>query len=161
MAPVEIPRELLEQCFAHGVNTYPEEGCGVLSGPLHQPPLLDGFHLVENIINRMHQEDPERYPRTAGRGYFMDPAEMMRLEKQFANQGRMLKAIFHSHVDVGAYFSQEDMDRALWAGQPILPGVAYLVCGIKNRQPDGAMLAWFDERSGGFKTGPVDGAPGG
>jgi adenylyltransferase/sulfurtransferase len=152
---------MLEQCYAHGVKTYPEEGCGVLSGPLHQPPLMDGYHPVENIINRMHEEDPERYPRTAERGYYMDPVEMMRLEKQFSAGGRRLKAIFHSHVDVGAYFSQEDIDRALWAGQPILPGVAYLVCGIKNRQPDGAMLAWFDEQSGEFKTGPVNSTPGG
>ena len=161
MPSIKISQEMLAQCFAHGVKAYPEEGCGVLSGPLEEPPLTNGVHPVENIINRMHEEDPERYPRTAERGYFMDPVEMMRLEKLFSAQERKLKVIFHSHVDVGAYFSQEDIDRALWAGQPILPGVAYLVCGIKNREPDGAILAWFDEQSGEFKTEPVESAPGG
>lgn len=161
MPPIKIPPELLEQCFAHGMKSYPEEGCGVLSGPAEQAAPVDGLHPVENIIDRMHEEDPERYPRTAGQGYFMDPVEMMRLEKKFSAEGKALKAIFHSHVDVGAYFSREDIERALWAGQPILPGVAYLVCGIKNRRPDGAILAWFDDGSGEFKTAPVGNAPGG
>ncbi len=81
---------------------------------------------------------------------------MMRLEKELAAQGRKIKAIFHTHVDVGAYFSEEDSTRALWAGRPVLPGVAYLVCGIKDREPDGAILAYFDESKETFATVPVE-----
>lgn len=156
MSHIPIPPELLRQCYEHGGQTYPEEGCGVLSGPVGNEGALDGYHPVPNILNRMHAEDPERYPRTAARGYLMDPAELMGLEKQFAGQGRRMKVIFHTHVDVGAYFSQEDIDRALWAGQPIVPGVSYLVCGIKDHKPDGAILAVFDKASGTFLTHPVD-----
>lgn len=155
MSRMKIAPELLEKCFAHGAEAYPEEGCGVLSGPKDAEEVADAYHPVANILNRMHEEDPERYPRTAERGYFMDPVEMMRLEKQFSSEGSRLKVIVHSHVDVGAYFSQEDIDRALWAGQPIMPGVAYLVCGIKQGQPDGAILAWFDQERGEFTTQTV------
>ena len=158
MPPLPIPSHLLEKCFAHGRETYPEEGCGVLSGPIGAGETLDGVHPVPNILNRMHHEDPERYPRNAANGYLMDPAEMMRLEKRFSAEGRRIKVIFHSHVDVGAYFSEEDITRALWAGAPILPGVSYLVCGIKNQAPDGAIIAWFDEERAEFLTAPVESA---
>ncbi len=151
-----IPKPLLERCFAHGAATYPEEGCGVLSGPAGGDT-VDGWHVIANVLNAMHAEDPQRYPRTAAEGYFMDPAAMMRLEKSLAAQGRAVKVIFHTHVDVGAYFSQEDKTRALWAGEPLLPGIVYLVCGVRQRQPDGAILAWFDEATRDFATAPVQG----
>lgn len=164
MTQLTLPAHLLEQCYAHGRSAYPEEGCGVLSGPADDEGALDGAivgvvdtcHPLANIINQMHEEDPGRYPRTGKNAYFIDPGEMMRLDKALNAKGHKIKAIFHSHVDVGAYFSQEDKDRALWAGQPILPGIGYLVCGIKDGQPDGAVLAYFDDAAGDFLTVPVD-----
>lgn len=154
-APLTIPRDLLERCYAHGAGTYPEEGCGVLSGPAEGDG-VDAWHPIANVLNRMHAEDPERYPRTGSDGYFMDPAEMMRLERALKAEGRAVKVIVHTHVDVGAYFSAEDKTRALWAGSPIIPGMLYLVCGVKERQPDGAILAWFDEAAHDFATAQVD-----
>ena len=117
---------------------------------------LDAWPPSASALNRMHAEDPQRYPRTAAEGYFMDPAEMMRLERSLAAQGRAVKVIVHSHVDVGAYFSQEDKTRALWAGEPLLPGIVYLVCGVQARQPDGAILDWFDEATRDFTTAPLE-----
>jgi len=155
MKSISIPPELLEQCFAHGREAYPEEGCGVLSGPENEPEALESCHPLPNILNRMHEEDPGRYPRTAANGYLIDPAGLLRLEKDLAARGHKIKIIFHSHVDVGAYFSEEDVNRALWAGQPVMPGVSYLVCGVKDGQPDGAILAYFGEEVGTFLTLPV------
>jgi adenylyltransferase/sulfurtransferase len=157
MTAPAIPPHLLAQCYAHGAETYPEEGCGVLSGPADDPAALDAWHPIPNILNAMHDEDPERYPRTAANGYFMDPATMMRLDKELAASGRRSKVIVHSHVDVGAYFSAEDKTRALWAGEPILPGMAYLVCGVKDRRPDGSILAYYDPALRDFATVPVAG----
>lgn len=147
----EIPQAVLALCFAHGAETYPEEGCGVLSGP-KEANVADTFHPIPNILNRLHAEDPERYPRTAAEGYVLDPEVHVRLERDLQAQGREIKVIVHSHVDVGAYFSQEDKDRATWAGEPLLPGMVYLVCGVKARAPDGAILAYFDEAQRGFAT---------
>lgn len=157
-APLTIPPALLEQCYAHGAATYPEEGCGVLSGPA-DGDTVDAWHPIPNVLNAMHAEDPERYPRTAAEGYFMDPAAMMRLEKALGTQGRKVKFIVHSHVDVGAYFSAEDKTRALWPGTdlPAMPGMVYLVCGVKARRPDGAILAWYDDVERAFVTAPVEG----
>jgi len=150
MTLLVISPDLLRLCFAHGAEGYPEEICGVLSGPAGEPERLAAAHPLPNIQTRLHGEDPERYPRTAREGYVLDPREHMLLERKLGREGQAIRVIYHSHVDVGAYFSAEDQRQALWDGRPLWPGVAYLVCGIKNRQPDGAVLAWFDDRSGQF-----------
>lgn len=151
MKLVEISPQLLEQCFEHGGKAYPEEGCGLLSGPADSEE-VDTFHPIDNIINRLHQEDPKGYPRTGKDGYVLDPQAMHALEKSLTLQKRKIKVIVHSHVDVGAYFSDEDKNRATWAGEPLLPGVVYLVCGVKEHKPDGAIIAYFDEDTRAFQT---------
>ena len=70
-----------------------------------------------------------------------------------ASQGLQGQA---AHVEVGAYFSEEDVKQATWDGNPILPGLIYLVCGIKQHQPDGAILAAFNEQTKVFDTHPVE-----
>jgi proteasome lid subunit RPN8/RPN11 len=79
----------------------------------------------------------------------------MLLERRLGQEGQAIRVIYHSHVEVGAYFSAEDTKRALWDGQPLFPGVGYLVCGIKDRRPDGAVIAWYDPASGVFVETPV------
>ncbi|MDH5753163.1 MAG: Mov34/MPN/PAD-1 family protein, partial [Deltaproteobacteria bacterium] len=144
MSRLKIPTNLMEQCYAHGAEKYPDEACGVLSGP-EQSDQAEEFHIVDNIINMLHEKDPREFPRTARDGYVLDPARMMKLERELKARGHRVQAIFHSHVDVGAYFSEEDRARATWAGEPLLPGVSYLVCGIRQGRPDGAIIAYFDE----------------
>lgn len=150
MKSLLISPALLRQCFAHGAAGYPEEVCGVLSGPADASDRVTAAHPLPNILTRLHSEDPERYPRTAQEGYVLDPREHMLLERKLSAEGQAIRVIYHSHVDVGAYFSAEDQRRALWDGRPLWPGVDYLVCGIKNRLPDGAVLVRYDERSGQF-----------
>jgi hypothetical protein len=38
----------------------------------------------------------------------------------------------------------------MWGDRPLYPGIVYLVCGIKNGKPDGAILASFNEDTGQF-----------
>ena len=163
MNELKIPSALLSNCFARGVEGYPEEVCGVLAGPESDPLALTAAHPVRNILNRLHAEDPQRYPRTAAHGYVLDPKEHMLLERKLSREGQAIRVIFHSHVDVGAYFSEEDQRRALWEGEPLFPDVAYLICGIQQRQPDGAVLAWFDPATRAFTEArllpPGTGAP--
>jgi adenylyltransferase/sulfurtransferase len=147
---MQIPPQLLRQCFEQGAACYPEEACGLLSGPEADPDTLTAFHPVENQLNRLHAEDPERYPRTAREGYHLDPLAFLKLERALRAEGRRIKVIFHSHPDVGAYFSEEDRQRAMWGDRPLYPGMVYLVCGIKNGRPDGAVLVTFNEATGAF-----------
>jgi proteasome lid subunit RPN8/RPN11 len=144
MKELKISNELLRHCFAHGAQGYPEEVCGILAGPEDKPHLVTAAHPLANILNQKHAEDPEGFPRTAAEGYVLDPREHMLLERKLGKSGEAVRVIYHSHVDVGAYFSDEDKRRALWNDEPLYPGVAYLVCGVKNRKPDGAVLVWYD-----------------
>lgn len=147
---ISLPGVLLQSCFEHGGRTYPEEACGVLSGPADDDTLT-GFHPIENTLAELHQQDPERYPRTPREGYVLDAGAHVRLERELAGRGEKIKVIYHTHVDVGAYFSEEDSTQATWGGEPLFPGMFYLVCGVKNRLPDGAILATFDLATGRFE----------
>ena len=152
---MNIPQELLRLCFEEGALRYPEEACGLISGPVSDPEALGEFHPIANQLNRMHDLDPERYPRTAREGYYLDPMTLLKLERSLKERGQEVRVIFHSHPDVGAYFSEEDRQRALWDGHPVYPGVQYLVCGIQAGRPDGAILATFDEEKGNFHVSKV------
>ena len=147
---MQIPPHQLRQCFEQGAARYPEEACGLLSGPESDPEALTAFHPLENKLNAMHARDPQRFPRTARDGYYLDPLAFMKLEQALRAEGQAIKVIVHSHPDVGAYFSEEDSKQATWDGRPVYPGMLYLVCGIKAGQPDGAILATFDEATGTF-----------
>ena len=153
---IGIPKEMLARCYAHGAETYPHEACGVLSGPAGDPAALTGFHPLENTLGKLHAEDPGRYPRTPEEGYVLDPLAYMKLEKALTAEGKAIRVIYHTHVEVGAYFSEEDVKQATWDGNPILPGIVYLVCGIKQHQPDGAILAAFNEQTKAFDTHPME-----
>ena len=79
---MKIPDNIIQQCYDHGLECYPEEACGFISGPEGENPESFSVHPMENIINRLHQEDPENHPRTAKDGYMIDPLEQLKLERQ-------------------------------------------------------------------------------
>lgn len=152
---IEIPPELLSRCYAHGGETYPEEACGVLSGPSDNPALLTGFHPIANTLGQLHAEDPARYPRTPREGYVLDAAAYIKLERALQPGGEQIRVIYHTHVDVGAYFSAEDKKQATWGEEPLFPGIYYLVCGVKQRRPDGSVLVFFNNDTKAFDEEPV------
>ena len=153
--PIPIPSEILRECYQHGRKTYPEEACGVISGPVEEPTLLNRFHPIANILGVLHEEDPERYPRTPADGYVLDSKAYIKLDKELSARGEKIKVIFHSHVDVGAYFSEEDKKQATWGDEPLFPEMVYLVCGIKNGRPDGSILVRFNPETRSFEEFPI------
>jgi len=152
---LQIPEELLDQCFAQGLADYPNETCGVLSGPKASAGVVDACHPLTNALVELHALDPERHPRSPTEGYLIDPREQLKLDKELRRSERAMRIIYHSHPDVGAYFSKQDVEDALWDGRPRYPGIQYLVVGIKPNQRDGAILAVFNDDSGEFDTHPV------
>ena len=104
------------------------EVCGFLlrrAGELHVVK-------VPNVADRYHEVDPGRFPRTSRDSYLMDPKEQMRVHRETEEHGGEIAAIWHSHVEVGAYFSEKDRADALVDGQPAMPGVEYLVLGVRG-----------------------------
>ena len=152
---LKVPENLLEQCFAQGLSDYPNETCGVLSGPKAAAGKVDACHPLTNVLEELHELDPEHHPRSPTEGYLIDPREQLKLDRELRKSGRAMRIIYHSHPDVGAYFSQQDIDDALWDGRPRYPGIQYLVLGVKPNQRDGAILAVFNDETREFDTHPV------
>ena len=152
---IPISREILEQCYIYGIAAYPEEACGMISGKMDEDQ-LEKIHPMKNVMDHYHAQDPEMYPRTNRNAYMIEPIEQVKLERALKKQQRHIKIIFHSHPDVGAYFSDKDKADALWNGEPRQPGIHYLVCGIKNKKRDGAILASYNLDTKDFDITRID-----
>jgi len=104
------------------------EVCGFLvrrDGALHVVP-------IGNAADRYHALDPERFPRTSRDSYLMDPKEQLRVHRELESWGGEIAAVWHSHVEVGAYFSAKDRADAAVDGKPVVPGAEYLVLGVRG-----------------------------
>jgi adenylyltransferase/sulfurtransferase len=133
-----LSQEMLQCIYRHACRTYPDECCGFL--------FADGsIHEGSNIQNELHQHNPQVYQRTAANGYTLSVADTVALNKSLRSPNPVT-IVYHSHPDVGAYFSDEDQDKALFAGEPLLP-VSYLVIDVRAGQSYGAKLfEWRDTR---------------
>ncbi len=87
---------------------------------------------VPNVADRYHAVDPERFPRTSRESYLMDPGAQLRLHRELEAWGGEIAAVWHSHVEVGAYFSEKDRDDAVVDGVQAVPGAEYLVLGVRG-----------------------------
>jgi proteasome lid subunit RPN8/RPN11 len=112
-----LPEDLSE-VIRHLESCYPREGCGVLlrageGGPWRVRPL----------------RNTSRSPRTS---YRFEPREWLGVLMEAEARGEQVACVFHSHVDTEATFSDEDRHQAAPGGQPLLPGVSYLVMAVHS-----------------------------
>lgn len=120
-----------EAIYAHAKEDYPAECCGLVTQDALGRQVV---HRCENIQDRLHAADPETHPRTSKTAYRMDDMQVMRLQSEAEAAGGRMVAIYHSHIDVDAYFSEEDRNAALFFGEPAYPGVIYPVIPVKKAQ---------------------------
>jgi [CysO sulfur-carrier protein]-S-L-cysteine hydrolase len=123
-----------------------EESCGLLLGPVEESLLVDAVIPMENRANKLHRLDPETYPRT-GRMYFdIDPLKFERAVREGEGNGRPVKVLYHSHLDVGAYFSETDAQAATMGGDAPSYDLAYLVTSVRAGVVDERKLfVWSPE----------------
>lgn len=144
--PGTLPPALLAEIYRHATEGYPEEVCGLVSGP--RGGALDEVRRCRNVQNDLHARDPERHPRSAATAYALGIEDIARLDGSLGGP-RPVAVLYHSHVDVGAYFSEEDKRMAAPPGWgPLYPQVDYLVVDVRK---DGAREAVrFRHRDGDF-----------
>jgi proteasome lid subunit RPN8/RPN11 len=105
---------------------------------------------MENRANKLHRLDPETYPRT-GRMYFdIDPMKFERAVREGQTNGRPVKVLYHSHLDVGAYFSPTDAEAATMGGDAPAYDLAYLVTSVRSGVVDDRKLFIWAESSRTF-----------
>lgn len=139
--PMQIPPHILQELWRHAEETYPSECCGFLLGPAGGTE-VDELRRCVNQQDAFHERDPERFPRTSRTAYTLDPKDIFFLDRS-QRTPRPVRVLYHSHNDVGAYFSAEDKAFALFAGEPAYP-VDYLVIDVRERLAREARLFRFD-----------------
>lgn len=144
---IELARRgLVEPMYRSVEPAWPHEGCGFVFE-------RDGVLDVVPTINRaqaLHERDPERYPR--GGADWFEPDMKPWLVAQ--REGAIPRVIYHSHPEVGAYFSQGDHDSAVIVDDGQVyerhPGVAHIVVSVRAGHADGAVMFRFDAGTAAF-----------
>jgi proteasome lid subunit RPN8/RPN11 len=132
--------EALAEMYAHARRDYPNECCGIVFGP-KGGPLAERAVACVNTQNDLHAMDPVANPRDAARAYNLGASDLFKLSKSLRGE-TPAKIIYHSHVDVGAYFSDTDQAAAVMDGEPSYP-VEYVVIDVQaDRVGGAAQFAW-------------------
>lgn len=156
---VRITRAVVDQIAAHARASYAddEEACGYLTGPADAPFYCDEAIALSNLANRYHAVDPEMYPRT-GRTYFLiDPRRFEKAVATGETNGRPVRILYHSHLDVGAYFSETDAAAATMGGdKPSYEQLRYLVTSVRKGVVDDHRLFVWDPEKKGFAEAPLE-----
>lgn len=132
----DIPRAVLDAIYQHAREGYPEEVCGFIVAD-------DEVKRCENRQNALHAEDPVHFPRDAKTAYNLGAKDIFYLDKSQRSE-RPVRVIYHSHVDVGAYFSPEDVRAAAPDGELLYP-VDWLVVDVQKDGVRGAKLFRFTD----------------
>ena len=147
-----VVRAVLEQVFEEARRAYArdEESCGFLVGPESDARALDGIVPMVNRANALHALDPEAYPRT-GRMYFdIDSMKFDKAIRAGEQSKQPVKVLYHSHLDVGAYFSPTDAEVAKMGADEPPFDLAYLVTSVREGNVDDHKLFVWEPASYSF-----------
>jgi len=147
-----LTRAARDAMAARAEADYPDETCGFLFGT---DDALE-VHPMRNIQNELHEREPERFERTARTAYYFEPKDMARILAAREAAGVRFRAIYHSHPDHDAYFSETDSLAAAPFGEPNFPGVVYLVFSVRDgRVRDLKAFGWSTEHES-FVATPLE-----
>jgi proteasome lid subunit RPN8/RPN11 len=138
----ELTAEALAEIYAHARRDYPRECCGIVFGP-RDGVVADRVRPCVNIQDQLHAEDPTQHPRDARTAYRLETAELFALDRSLRG-ATPAKVIYHSHVEVGAYFSDTDQAAARMGDEPAYP-VEYLVVDARSDGTRGAAQFGWDD----------------
>ena len=96
-----------EALRAHGMETYPNECCGVLLGK-GEPGLGND---VREIVRAGNTRTDSAHNR-----YHIAPQELVKIQRQARGLGLDIVGFYHSHPDHPAQWSQTDFAEAHWLG---------------------------------------------
>ena len=126
-----IPLKFLKQIILQAEQEYPRECCGLLFGPAQHRHEYSRFWPCRNAQDEYHARDPQSFPRTSRTAYFINPKELLSLQKDARSRQEEIRIIYHSHIDAPPIFSEEDARVAVLEGEPAYPGVAYLILSVR------------------------------
>jgi proteasome lid subunit RPN8/RPN11 len=145
----------LAQINQHAEADYPAECCGVVL--VHEGADADRIVVpCRNIQDDIHAKDPVRFPRDARTAYYIAHENLLEIGRR-ESQGHCVHVIYHSHVDVGAYFSETDRQNALVDGEPAYPRATYVVVGVRDGRAGEARAFRWEATRRDFAEVPLTG----
>lgn len=127
-----LSTEQMSAISAHAEREYPEECCGLMVGEISTQTDQICKQLVK-LVPLSNEWTPDVLPSAAiaeqafskSRRYWIDPKDMLRVQKQSRDAGLSIIGIYHSHPDHVAVPSE--CDRALaWTTY------AYLIVSVRQ-----------------------------
>ena len=110
---MRLPKKIADAMIAHAKAGYPNEACGILSGPLSGADTVSDFFPMRNMDG-------------SSISYFMDPKEQLNVFKQMREKKLQMAGVFHSHVASPAFPSQKDVRLAFYSE------VSYLIVSLED-----------------------------
>ena len=114
---LQMSQEILELLRVHGEATYPHECCGILLGSTSEGALVVRHALpVGNTrLDSAHNR------------YNIEPADLIRAQREGRARGLDIVGFYHSHPDHPAFPSPTDLAEAHWYG------CAYVITSVDGR----------------------------
>lgn len=145
MTPLRISRGLMASVRRHAEEAYPFECCGALL-------YIDGkmeARQFQNAQNENPAVDHEGAVRSAETAYRVSPEDEMRLHRELNEKRAELAAVYHSHPNAAAYFSEMDRHAAMAGGAWDFPAYPdHLVVSVmKGKAQEARAFSWDEEKA--------------
>ena len=152
-----MPKSVLAELEREAEAAYArdEEACGYLVGARDAPLTCDAAVILPNLANKYHALDPETYPRTGRMFFLIDPRKFQRALEEGEANGRPVKVLWHSHLDVGSYFSETDAAAANMGGDGPANDLAYVVTSVRAGKVDDHRLFVWDAAKRAYVESPL------
>ena len=144
---IEIPRRILNDLYAHAIETLPEECCGLIIGSEDGP--YERLVRCRNEMTMRHKENPVEFPRDGVEAFYMNHLDYMRAFEDAEANAQKVTAVYHSHVGVGAYLSEMDLEYAESDLSP-LPDADHIVVAVFDRKVDSVAYFRQDQEKRSF-----------
>ena len=139
---MKIRQSHLDAISAHGKRGYPNEVCGVLLGPAGQGRVTK----VVEMLNRETELPKVRYQ--------IDPADLLKLQRESRNEGIEIIGFYHTHPDHPPRPSETD--RRVAAGG-LSDGVFHIVMAVDQGERTHLETAWvFRDGLQAFEPEPLE-----
>ena len=131
---------MLKAILEQAEREYPAECCGLILARQSDGEITR-LRPCTNVQEQYHRLDPKDFPLEECSAYFIEPKELLEIDREMADQSELIRVIYHSHIDADAYFSDEDEQRATDEDGPVYPGTIYLVISVCEGRAE--LAKWF------------------
>jgi len=112
---LRLPNDTYYLMIGHCIKGLPDEACGLLTGDYESGEVAGCY--------------PTRNAAASAKLYEIDPAEVLKVDREARRNGVDIVGVFHSHTHTDAYPSPTDVAKALD------PGWHYVLVSLRDTQP--------------------------